>query len=305
VKVSDPKLGIVNLDFGTINPGDPPKCIDIPTQAPATACPNDKCVCEDVAGTNTATITSAVCEDSQEDACLQAGSNCDDDATVSCTTTECPLDHFKCYRAKTETPFASRDVTLADQFEDTTASVLRPSRFCNPADKNGEGIKDPTAHLMCYDIHQDTTFTRRHVLVDNQFGEQELIVLKPFSLCNPAIKDQIPSDLNLDHFKCYRVRRATRTAVLTPTVTLADQFETRTAQVFKPHLLCNPVDKNDSGIEFPACHLVCYRLRGATDFTEQSVVVNDQFAQQDVNALRGVCGKVDYLCVPSTKTVLP
>jgi hypothetical protein len=305
VQVSDAHLGIVNLNFGTINPGAPAVCMLVPTQAPATNCPNGTCLCQNVIGTNTAVITSAICEESQQDACTQPGSDCNDDAMVDCIG-QCPLDHFKCYRAKTETTFTPRTVTLADQFEDTTADVMRPSRFCNPADKNDEGIIDPTAHLMCYDIRQGGTFTRRHVRVNNQFGEQELIVTRPFSLCNPATKDLIPSDLNLDHFKCYRVRRAHGSPVISETVTVVDQFETRTSQVFKPHLLCNPVDKNGSGIEFPACHLTCYRLRSSPPpLTPQAVVVEDQFARQDLNALRGVCGKVDYLCVPSTKTVLP
>src|SRR6185503_14848721 len=69
--------------------------------------------------------------------------------TTTTSTTILPANHFKCYRIRTDR-FQQRNVTLVDQFVTSTATVLRPDRLCNPADKNGEGIDDPTAHLMCY-----------------------------------------------------------------------------------------------------------------------------------------------------------
>jgi hypothetical protein len=305
VQVSDAHLGIVNLDFGSIPAGAPAVCQLVPTQAPATDCSNGTCLCQNVIGTNTAVITSAICQDTQANACTQPTSDCDDTAAVDCEFGECPLDHFKCYSTRTTTPFAPRDVTLGDQFEDVTATVERPIRFCNPVDKNDEGIIDPTAHLMCYDIDQHERFVPRDVLVTNQFGEQRMRVHRPVSLCNPATKDLIPSNLNLDHFKCYRVRRAPGAAV-NVNVTLVDQFETRQTQVAWPTVLCNPVDKNGEGINFPACHLACYRLReGASDFVERTVLVTDQFVeQQNLDAFRGVCRRAEHLCVPSSKQEL-
>ncbi len=58
------------------------------------------------------------------------------------------LDHFKCYKAKSR--FPNKVVELVDQFGPATVIVQRPERLCNPVDKNGEGINDPTAHLTCY-----------------------------------------------------------------------------------------------------------------------------------------------------------
>ena len=117
------------------------------------------------------------------------------------------LDHFDCYKIRqTSFPrFARRSVALTDQFATTSASVVRPRRFCNPSDKNGSGITDPTAHLMCYQI-REPRFTRRDVVVRNQFGDLSLRVLKPESLCVPAAKDNVPVVSALDHFKCYKVR---------------------------------------------------------------------------------------------------
>jgi hypothetical protein len=208
-----------------------------------------------------------------------------------------PGDHFKCYKTRAE-PFAQRSVSLVDQFTASTATVIRPDRLCNPADKNGEGITDPTAHLMCYRIREGS-FARRNALVRNQFGDQTVSVVKPDSLCNPADKDGIPRQTDGNHFKCYRVRASSFTAL---TVNVVDQFETSPTTLVKLRLLCNPVDKNGEGIVNPDAHLACYTIKGGgARFTPRAVTVMDQFAQQDLRALRGECRKRSFLCVPSQK----
>jgi hypothetical protein len=200
-------------------------------------------------------------------------------------------------------------VTLADQFGATTATVTRPDRLCNPADKNGEGIGEPTIHGMCYRI-SEPAFQHRDVLVSNQFGQQTLTVLSPESLCNPAEKDGIPmpGDVNPNHFKCYKVRGQPGERFDERTVSVADQFETKTTRVIKPLLLCNPVDKNGEGIPDPSCHLVCYRIRdavGQTPLPPTDVTVDDQFSSEDLRTFVGECRRAGYLCVPSSKTELP
>jgi hypothetical protein len=193
-------------------------------------------------------------------------------------------------------------VAVTDQFESESITAVRPTRLCNPADKNGSGIMDPTAHLMCYDVDEQG-FTRRDVVVRNQFGDQRLTLLRPELLCNPATKDMVPSALLLDHFKCYDARPTFGAPRFEPRpVTLIDQFETRTATVVKPELFCTPTDKDGSGIRFPACHVTCYRVMpGPPAFTPRPVIVEDQFARQDLRSLRGTCRQADLLCVPSEK----
>lgn len=233
---------------------------------------------------------------------VDPGEECDDGNTVNgdgCSSTcqtEAGDDHYKCYKTRTD-PFPRRNVTLVDQFLTTSAEVVRPLRFCNPADKNGEGINDPTAHLMCYQI-REAPFTRRSVLVRNQFGDQTLTVVKPESLCNPAEKDGVPSPLDINHFKCYRVSGPGFTTRL---VTVADQFETQPATLVKPRLLCNPVSKNGEPIVDPEGHLACYTIKRGGAFTPRPVTVMDQFAVQDLRALQGTCRKRSVLCVPSEK----
>jgi hypothetical protein len=184
-----------------------------------------------------------------------------------------------------------------DQFTTSTATVIRPVRLCNPADKNNEGIVDPTAHLMCYQIREGS-FARRDALVRNQFGDQTVTVVRPESLCNPADKDGIARQTHGNHFKCYRVQAPSFT---TRTVNVADQFETQSTTLVKLYLLCNPVDKNGEGIVDPEGHLACYTIKGGVSFTPRSVTVMDQFSQQDLSALQGECRRRSVLCVPSQK----
>lgn len=207
--------------------------------------------------------------------------------------------------------FDRREVTLADQFETKQTRIVRPSRLCNPVDKNGEGIDDPTAHLSCYDARDadgTTPFTTRDVVVENQFGTLNLKVTQLRSLCAPASKDMVPLEtpLHLDHFKCYQVRRRIGEQEFQPReVTLVDQFETKVTTVLKPWVLCNPVDKNGEGILQPACHLLCYKIKdqdGQPPFESRKVMIEDQFSSHNATAFRGSCRKISTLCVPSMKT---
>ena len=237
------------------------------------------------------------------------GTICEIDGTCNefgeCEHPPPPNDHYKCYRTlQTDGKFAKRDVDLEDQFATTVASVLTPRRFCNPVNKNGEGINDPTAHMMCYRI-TEPRLQRRQVVVENQFGVQTLTVLRAYDLCVPAEKDGVPSDLNLNHYKCYKVAQGAP-KFTEREVGLVDQFETKATMVMRPRLLCNPVDKNGEGIVDGANHLTCYIIKdvaGQPEFEQQQVDVMDQFGEQDLNTLRGECRKTSFLCVPSTKRI--
>jgi hypothetical protein len=221
------------------------------------------------------------------------------------------VDHLKCYRTRRTTAFFPNGVSLEDQFEDVDMTVLRPYRLCNPVDKNDEGIVDPTEHQMCYQIHDTVAqprFRRRDVLVENQFGKQTLVVTRPETLCVPAEKDGITSDLNGDRMKCYRVVQKVGERDFVPfNVKLTDQFESKDTTVIKPILLCNPTGLDGSEIGSPTCHQVCYRITdvaGQDEFVPVPVTVKDEFYDLSVDAFRGECRQVSLLCVPSLKTEL-
>jgi hypothetical protein len=221
---------------------------------------------------------------------------------------ECNRDHYKCYRTRPPR-LPTRTVTLTDQFGQTQAQVRRPIRFCNPVDKNDEGIHDTTAHLACYKI-RETGFQKRRVRVTNQFGQQTLMVNRPDTLCVPAEKDNVPSPLNINHFKCYRVTQVRGTPRFEDReVDLEDQFETKNTEVMKPVWLCNPVDKNDEDVPDPAGHLTCFKIKdvpGQPPFAPRPVEFEDQFTSEDVvTSRRTDCSRSRLLCVPSTKEELP
>lgn len=105
-----------------------------------------------------------------------------------------PPGPFQCYKAKDlkDPRFDPRDVTLADQFGAGTAAVKKPIMMCNPADKNGEGITDPVAHLCCYKIKGNKLPTPAEVETSDQFGDLRLRVKSPKMLCEPCTKAAAP-----------------------------------------------------------------------------------------------------------------
>jgi hypothetical protein len=235
-----------------------------------------------------------VCDDG--DPCT-SGDSCTLGVCDGTRVLACRLDHFKCYSASGN-DFTSRTVTLADEFRSVTTSVVRPVGLCNPVDKDGEGIHDATAHLECYattDSSGGTPFTSRAVRVTNQFGEEQLTAGTSYGVCVPTEKNGVPSELDVDHFACYRVKP---TRGKRPPVTLADQFETKRAKVLRPYTFCNAVDKNGEGIKNQRAHLTCYKIkdvRGQTPFVPRTTNVENQFGAGTLRVSRA-----RLLCVPST-----
>jgi hypothetical protein len=258
------------------------------------------------------------CEDGD---CVGIPVDCDDDdactddscdSILGCTNVRdpgngpsCLDDHYQCYKTR-PVSFAPRDVSLVDQFGPSTARVVKLERFCNPANKNGEGILDPFAHLNCYKI-RESGFQRRDVVLTNQFGEQRVTLIRPDSLCVPAVKDMLGDldDLQVNHFKCYKARLSSAFPALSG-VSVVDQFETTTTKIVKPQLVCRPVDKNgeDPMAPLDLGHLTCFRIRreGGPLFSGASADVEDQFVHQDQQATRRTdCRRAKLLCVPSLK----
>ena len=64
------------------------------------------------------------------------------------------LDHFLCYDTKGGRTRVNH-VKIDDEFGTIIVDVKRPVRLCVPVDKNGEGVVDPTASLLCYQVRLD------------------------------------------------------------------------------------------------------------------------------------------------------
>ena len=73
----------------------------------------------------------------------------------------------------------------------------------------------------------------------------------------------------------------------------------------KAKQLCAPVDKDDEGIDDEVTHLVCYELDPAGEVEPNvDVAVVNQFNDLVGDQFMEV-KKLKWLCVPSTKDVLP
>jgi hypothetical protein len=116
------------------------------------------------------------------------------------------LDHFKCYKIKVSpgTPRFPKGVavSLADQFTGTPKSFLlkKPRHLCNPVDKDGGGINNPSAHLLCYKAKGSIPKHMRRigVHVHGQFGVEIVDTVKEDEVCIPSAKSLSPSGAFLD-----------------------------------------------------------------------------------------------------------
>ncbi|MBI1987279.1 MAG: DUF4915 domain-containing protein [Nitrospinae bacterium] len=113
---------------------------------------------------------------------------CEDDPTVRCkTNTDC---------TKAGLPGGCNpgfpkglEATVGDQFADPPKlfGISKPTSLCTPAEKEDEEIKNPSTHLMCYQV-KPATGEPRHVPqvgihLSNQFGSEQLDTSKEKELC--------------------------------------------------------------------------------------------------------------------------
>jgi hypothetical protein len=105
------------------------------------------------------------------------------------------LDRFKCYKAadaKDPAKFPGAEVELAGSLETKLTSVRKPVAWCEPVDQAGEGIANPAARLLCYQIKDAKTsppqpkFQKRELAAADGFGELGLLLSKSTTLCVPA-----------------------------------------------------------------------------------------------------------------------
>jgi hypothetical protein len=112
------------------------------------------------------------------------------------------VDHFKCYKTKVTSgypPFARNTViTVTDEFDNLPRlmALKKPKHLCNPVNKNGEGIKNPDVHLVCYQA-KPARGERKHVrrpglYISNQFGDLRLDTIKEAEFCIPSTKVPAP-----------------------------------------------------------------------------------------------------------------
>lgn len=88
---------------------------------------------------------------------------------------------------------------LNDGTESKKVRVMNPVSLCTPVSLDGEELTDSASSLTCYRVkdlmrHRRSghhrSFEWHHVYIENEFGEQNLSVIQPETLCVPSeIKD--------------------------------------------------------------------------------------------------------------------
>jgi hypothetical protein len=204
----------------------------------------------------------------------------------------------QCYEVKPAT-FATQTITAQDQFGTLTLTLRFPHRFCAPANKNNEGITDPTEHLSGYTAKAKFTKKPNQTVVD-QFGTLQLDVVRPDLFLVPTAKNGVPlAPPAGDHFTCYKVRRSHGAAkFVSRMVSVVDQFETITDTLLKPIRLCAPASKNGEDPTAPqhADHLLCYKVKLSTPFANVVVSTENQFGSDQLRLIHR-----RELCVPALK----
>jgi hypothetical protein len=106
------------------------------------------------------------------------------------------VDHYKCYKVRSTSGMPkfppAVQVTMADAFTAPAKmlDVKRPRLLCVPVDKNGEGIKNPARHLMCYKVKvalgAPPHTPQLGVRLNNALGRSWLDSKREDMLCVPA-----------------------------------------------------------------------------------------------------------------------
>jgi hypothetical protein len=208
------------------------------------------------------------------------------------------IDHYMPYDILQPAPSVQGPIILDDQFGSTTHTFMTLTKLATPADKNQEGMLDPVAHQTWYEFFQPEPF--RTAIVQDQFGENNWLVLDSRFLVMPALKnpDATQELPRLNHYKCYD---ASGPFIGLPVI-LRDQFGERDVIVLEGLFFCNPVAKTlPDGTHYPIvdpdAHMTCYGVDNP-ELLGFQVLVWDQFLQAPV-----IVEKNTLLCLPAVKKV--
>lgn len=199
--------------------------------------------------------------------------------TPSVQSLEAVLDDFLCYGTKPSRggpPFVpALGVTLKDTLENFSFNIRKPIALCAPADKDGNGIADPTISLERYRLQRDRRvprFIRSTRRVATALGTLSLDTVRPDQLLIPTAQSAVGApaapdmtEHDVDRYKCYRVRVTKKTPKVPfdLQVTATDGFSSpaRRFKVKSPTRLCVATDANLANLRNPSANLLCYPVK--------------------------------------------
>lgn len=113
------------------------------------------------------------------------------------------LDRYKCYQAKTSTGgpklprgSAAIRVGLSNQFfAGRVVTLNRVTKVCTAVDEDGQGRKNPTALLLCFQarsikplLQGDVDQTIRNLHVAGEWGTEQLDAKRSYELCVSSLR---------------------------------------------------------------------------------------------------------------------
>jgi hypothetical protein len=102
------------------------------------------------------------------------------------------VDHYRCLKVAHSKDTArlpkGTTVDVDDDLGLRGVELKKPSSLCVPTDKNGEGIKRPEDHLLCYKAKPLIKHTRDNVRVLDQFSQTVASFKGEAELCVPALR---------------------------------------------------------------------------------------------------------------------
>lgn len=194
------------------------------------------------------------------------------------------VNHFRCFKASAR-DFVPQPITLTDRFGTQTTIATKPVRYCTPTDPMGEGIVDPTAHLVCYKIGK-AGFTPQHVMFLSQRmdGYRGYFVDKPETVCLPATVGA-PAAAPRDAYRCLDGPNWRSDDL---DFTVSDAHGSQHITKNKNERLCVPADLDGGGenrIE-PEVDLRCDLMRGKAAFARTTVTTTDRFGTLTLNLIK-------------------
>jgi cysteine-rich repeat protein len=224
----------------------------------------------------------------------------------------CTLDAFKLYKGKNSRggpKFDGASVVLSDAIETKQTNVKKPRFLGSPAGLGASVPSVPEVSLECYktaDAKGESAFVPTVVSTVGPFGSADLVLAKAVSLCVPTGIDQLgipvaPPAL-IDDFRCYKTNPVKGSPSFEKvTISVADEFETKTTVVLKPAEVCAPVGIDGGAVLDATGYLQCYKIKDDTGqqvFAGESVLAQNRFGLESLSALSS-----QRLCVPVAATI--
>jgi hypothetical protein len=148
--------------------------------------------------------------------------------------------HLTWYELEDAGSQVKRSVTFSNQFGTQKWTIGKPVFLLVPTEKIEKGGAEPdkTMHFKCYEVLQGE-FLERKVTLEDQFGKETEVVVKPMYFCTPVKKND--EEAGKKHLVCYLIESKESERL----VKIRNQFGEYDLKLEKGLMLCVPSDKKE------------------------------------------------------------